>query len=202
MILKDKYINFRASEREKKQLAIMAKKAKMYQSDFIRHAIFNKEIVVIDGLKDVLKELKRIGNNLNQITTRSNMGHFQTVFLTETKAEFAKINDSISLLCERKNDLIEADSFDDEEEVINNDFEINSADKAEYLENSVPVEPTTPSTFDDPFEKFQQAMQANHEKHRAIEEYEKPHNPSFANTTSKPKASSVFSDFFDRNRGD
>ena len=75
--MKDKFINFRATEKEKNQLMILAKKAKMSQADFIRHAVFNKEIIVIDGLKPLQKELKRIGNNLNKLTTRSNMGIFQ-----------------------------------------------------------------------------------------------------------------------------
>lgn len=53
--MKDKFINFRATEKEKKQLEVLAKKAKLSQADFIRHSIFNKEIVVIDGLKELQK---------------------------------------------------------------------------------------------------------------------------------------------------
>ena len=56
--MKDKFINFRATEKEKKQLATLAKKAKISQADFIRHSVFNKEIIVIDGLKPLQKELK------------------------------------------------------------------------------------------------------------------------------------------------
>ncbi len=85
--MKDKFINFRATEKEIKQIDILARKARMTRSDFIRHAIFNKEIVVIDGVRGVQKELKRIGNNLNQLTTRANMGQMQVVDLDETKME-------------------------------------------------------------------------------------------------------------------
>ena len=103
--MKDKFINFRATEKEKKQLEMLAKKAKLSQADFIRHSIFNKEIIVIDGLKELQKELKRIGNNLNQLTTRANMGQFQTVSLDITKDQLAQIHDRLTELCIAKEKL-------------------------------------------------------------------------------------------------
>lgn len=100
--MKTKYINFRATEKEILDLEALAKKSKLTKSDFIRHAIFNKEIVVIDGLNEVTKELKRIGNNLNQLTTRANMGHFNVVYLDETKENLADIYDKLSEICDKK----------------------------------------------------------------------------------------------------
>jgi len=107
--LKDKFETFRASEKERQQLKSIAKKANMSKSDFIRHAVFNKEIVVIDGFDDFTKQLKAIGNNLNQLTTRANMGHFQTVNLTETKEQLGKIYDLLTALCRQE-------SFDSRQE--------------------------------------------------------------------------------------
>ena len=104
--MKDKFINFRATEKEKKQLATLAKKTKMSQSDFIRHAVFNKEIIVIDGLKPLQKELKRIGNNLNQLTTRSNMGQFSVLNLEEVKDKLGEIHKSLAELCDIKNEQV------------------------------------------------------------------------------------------------
>ncbi len=57
--MKDKFINFRAAEKEKKQLVALAKKAKMSQADFIRHAIFSKEIVVILPLYPKLQRWRK-----------------------------------------------------------------------------------------------------------------------------------------------
>ena len=37
-------------------------------SDFVRDCIFKKEIVGIDGADEIAHELRRIGNNLNQLT--------------------------------------------------------------------------------------------------------------------------------------
>ena len=97
--MKDKFETFRASEKERQELKHMAKRAKMSKSDYIRHCIFSKEITVIDGLDDFSKQLKAIGNNLNQLTTRANMGHFEAVNLAETKEQLGKIHDLLTGLC-------------------------------------------------------------------------------------------------------
>ncbi|HOP10993.1 MAG TPA: plasmid mobilization relaxosome protein MobC [Oscillospiraceae bacterium] len=97
--MKDKFETFRASEKEQQELKRMAKKANMSKSDYIRHCVFNKEITVIDGLDDFAKQLKAIGNNLNQLTTRANMGHFEAVNLAETKEQLGKIYDLLTSLC-------------------------------------------------------------------------------------------------------
>lgn len=97
--MKDKFETFRASEKEQQELKHMAKKAKMSKSDYIRHCVFNKEITVIDGLEDFAKQLKAIGNNLNQLTTRANMGHFEAINLVETKEQLGKIYDLLTSLC-------------------------------------------------------------------------------------------------------
>lgn len=97
--MKDKFETFRASEKERQELKRMASKAKMSKSDYIRHCVFNKEITVIDGLDDFSKQLKAIGNNLNQLTARANMGHFEAVNLAETKEQLGKIYDLLTSLC-------------------------------------------------------------------------------------------------------
>lgn len=97
--MKDKFETFRASEKERQELKRMARKAKMSKSDYIRHCIFNKEITVIDGLDDFSKQLKAIGNNLNQLTTRVNMVHFEAVNLAETKEQLGRIYELMTALC-------------------------------------------------------------------------------------------------------
>ena len=100
--MKDKFETFRASEKERQELKLRAKKAKMSKSDYIRHCVFNKEITVIDGLDDFSKQLKAIGNNLNQLTTRVNMGHFEAVNLAETKEQLGKIYTLMTALCRQE----------------------------------------------------------------------------------------------------
>ena len=123
--MKDKFETFRASERERQELKRMAKKSKMSKSDYIRHCVFNKEIVVIDGLDDFAKQLKAIGNNLNQLTTRANMGHFETINLAETKEQLGKIYEKLTALC-RQESVEQVAKFV-------NDEEINSIVKTENV---------------------------------------------------------------------
>ena len=49
-------------------------KTNLSQSDFIRKSILNKNITVIPGIRDLVIEIKRIGNNLNQLTRSVNRG--------------------------------------------------------------------------------------------------------------------------------
>ena len=46
----------------------------------------------MDGLKDVLRQQKAIGNNLNQLTVLANMGKVQFANLDAAAREFTKIN--------------------------------------------------------------------------------------------------------------
>ena len=89
--MKDKFETFRASEKERQELKDMAKKAKMSKSDYIRHCVFDQEITVIDGLDDFSKQLKAIGNNLNQLTMLSHQGVINTVKLDETEESLTAI---------------------------------------------------------------------------------------------------------------
>jgi len=49
-------------------------KSRLSQSEYIRRTILNKKIIVVDGIKDFLIELKKIGVNINQIAREKNMG--------------------------------------------------------------------------------------------------------------------------------
>ncbi len=67
-------------------------------SDFVRDCVFEKEIVIVKGLDEFSLELRRIGNNLNQLTRAVNAGIVRAVDLTETKAEVEKLWQSLNSL--------------------------------------------------------------------------------------------------------
>ena len=46
----------------------------MSQSDYVISCCLGKKIIILDGLKEVLRQQKAIGNNLNQL---ANMGKVQ-----------------------------------------------------------------------------------------------------------------------------
>ena len=55
-----------------------AKQADMTLTDFVVAAVLSAQIHVAEDMKPVVTELKRIGNNLNQITARINTGVFRS----------------------------------------------------------------------------------------------------------------------------
>ena len=64
----------RMTPRVKEQLQQRAQDANMTLTDYLCICGLGKEIVRVDGLDDILSELKAQGRNLNQLTTLANMG--------------------------------------------------------------------------------------------------------------------------------
>lgn len=73
--------NYRVSEYEDRVIRNKAKRAKTSVSAYVRKAALEKDIVVIDGLREMLPQLHAIGNNLNQQTVimRQNNGNAPSV---------------------------------------------------------------------------------------------------------------------------
>ena len=71
-------------------------------TSLIVSAVTDKEIIVIDDLKNFLSELKAVGRNLNQLTTLANMGKVDTVYLTETKQELNRLYEILAAVTEVK----------------------------------------------------------------------------------------------------
>lgn len=91
---------FRISESTYKTLKQKSKRGKVTMTEFLESAIIDKEIIVVDGMQELIGELKAIGRNLNQLTTLGNMGKVDIVYLTETKAQLSGIYEKLSALCE------------------------------------------------------------------------------------------------------
>lgn len=58
--------------------------------EFVTRSALNKQITVVDGLPEILKEVKAIGRNLNQLTTLCNMGKIICPELSELKELYSK----------------------------------------------------------------------------------------------------------------
>ena len=101
MRIKDKSFAFRATEKQLEQLKLRALKAKMSTTDYLIACGLCKKIIVIDNLSDLTVELKRIGNNLNQLTTLANMNRINTVNLDATCSELSKIYEAVCQLAKR-----------------------------------------------------------------------------------------------------
>ncbi|HIE5423566.1 TPA: plasmid mobilization protein [Clostridium botulinum] len=64
---RNKQIVIRATRKEFNTIKNKVKKSKLSQNEYLLKCALDKRIVVVDGLKDLNVELKRIGNNLNQL---------------------------------------------------------------------------------------------------------------------------------------
>ena len=71
-------LTIRVTENEKDAILRKAKQAEMSLTDYLVTSALSAQIFVAQDLKPALTELKRIGNNLNQITTKINVGAFKS----------------------------------------------------------------------------------------------------------------------------
>jgi hypothetical protein len=69
---RNKQIILRATEKEYELIQKKVEKSKLRQNEFLLKCALQKDIIVIDGLKDLLLELIREGKNLNQIAKALN----------------------------------------------------------------------------------------------------------------------------------
>jgi len=93
---KDKQVKFWVDEKELEQIKKKVKKSKLNQSDYLLRSALDKNIIVVDGLKEILIELSREGNNLNQITRELNQEvHFDQEYFLETKEKLTELWDLI-----------------------------------------------------------------------------------------------------------
>ena len=74
---KGKQFSIRISEQDLETIRRKAAQAHMSQSDYVTACCLGKRIVILDGLREVLRQQKAIGNNLNQLTVLANMGKVQ-----------------------------------------------------------------------------------------------------------------------------
>ena len=76
---KDTTFSIRISKEDLELIKQNAKKARMSQSDYVTHCCLGRQIVVIEGLRELAKELRAIGNNLNQLTIMARQGRIDMV---------------------------------------------------------------------------------------------------------------------------
>ena len=97
---KDKQFSIRISKQDLEAIRQKAVQAHMSQSDYVISCCLGKKIIILDGLKEVLRQQKAIGNNLNQLAVLANMGKVQFANLDSAVQAFAKINAALRELQE------------------------------------------------------------------------------------------------------
>ena len=74
----------------------------MTLTEYVTACCLGKQIVVIDGLEEVIHQQKGIGRNLNQLTTLAHLGKIQTVYLKELTDAYAAVSELLSDVLKRK----------------------------------------------------------------------------------------------------
>ena len=97
---KDRQFSIRISEQDLETILQKAVQAHMSQSDYVISCCLSKKIIILDGLREVLRQQKAIGNNLNQLAVLANMGKVQFANLDSAVQAFAKINTALRELQE------------------------------------------------------------------------------------------------------
>ena len=97
---KNKQFSIRISAQDLETIRQKAVQAHMSQSDYVVSCCLGKKIIILDGLKEILRQQKAIGNNLNQMTVLANMGKVQFANLDSAVQAFAKINTALRELQE------------------------------------------------------------------------------------------------------
>lgn len=80
---RDKTLTIRLTDSEKKIIIAKARKAKMSATDFIIASTDSAVIKTPEDLRPVVSQLKRIGNNINQIAVKVNSGTVYSVNFDE-----------------------------------------------------------------------------------------------------------------------
>ena len=102
LFLKNKKMSIRISEEHLAAIHRKAEQADMTFTDYVTKACLGRQIIVIDGLDDVLRQQKAIGRNLNQLTMLCNMGRVSVANLAEMKEQYAEVSAALTELLERK----------------------------------------------------------------------------------------------------
>lgn len=99
---KDIKFSTRMASRDREAIKELAKKSGMSMSDYVTTCCLGKQIVIINGLKDVLRELKSIGKNLNQLVTLAHMGRVTVINLDSMTRTFSELCEAVRMILERK----------------------------------------------------------------------------------------------------
>lgn len=97
---KEKQIKFYADEKEFQHIKRKIEKSKLTQQDYLLRCALDKEIIVVEDLKNIFIELKRQGVNLNQIAKAINSGEINHVS-ENTFKEFQELWQSLRLLIQK-----------------------------------------------------------------------------------------------------
>lgn len=99
---KNRHFNFRVNEKEYNKIKSKIENSKLNTSEYLLRIAMNKEIIVVDGLEEIIIQLRKIGNNINQLTKLCNQGRLTNINLEDVKKEMKSIWQLLNLLIQKQ----------------------------------------------------------------------------------------------------
>lgn len=100
--MKDYIFSIRIEKANLDKIRDNAQKANMTTTTYlINRALKDDNIIILEDLKPVCHELRKIGTNLNQLTMLAHQGRISCVDLTELSEEVKSLWQPLNLLTER-----------------------------------------------------------------------------------------------------
>ena len=97
---KDIKFSTRMASADREKIRALAAKAHMSMSDYVTACCLGKRIVVIDEQKELLRQLKGIGSNINRLTVLANMGKVQVIGLEKAAGELSEVSAALRAVME------------------------------------------------------------------------------------------------------
>ena len=97
---KDIKFSMRMASADRKKIKALAAKAHMSMSDYVTACCLGKRIIVIDEQKELLRQLKGIGGNINRLTVLANMGKVQVIGLEKAAGELSEVSAALRSVME------------------------------------------------------------------------------------------------------
>lgn len=95
-----KQIKFWTTEEEYSAIKDKVYESRLTQNEFLIRSALEKDIIVVEGLKDVLLELSKEGNEINEMRSRKSIKEEEFLQL---KARLMKLWDTIEEILEKTN---------------------------------------------------------------------------------------------------
>ncbi len=104
---KEQEMKFRISNEEYLIINSHAQEAKLSVSAYIRKRALGEKVIVIEGLKDFAYELRKIGNNINQLANLANEGRIYSIDLSTVRENIKQLWKELRLFMEQQTENTE-----------------------------------------------------------------------------------------------
>lgn len=104
---KEQEMKFRLSNEEYLIISSRAKEAKLSVSAYLRKRALGEKVIVIEGLKDFAYELRKIGNNINQLANLANEGRIYSIDLSTVRENIKQLWKELRLFMEQQTENTE-----------------------------------------------------------------------------------------------